>query len=191
MQYDAPLARVSADLEEAVKAARGSALELRSFVFPRNVEGQHELLAGKGFTAYRGADPTWYRSLTGPASRLAHLFDQALSLPPPVSLPAQTLDGLWNVPGSMLLLSRLGVRRFIPLSARVRKARRGLHRAVREGKVFHLWFHPFNLAVDRRGMFSCLDRILGEVAGLRNAGRLEVKTMSDLASEMASAGSGG
>ena len=185
MQYDAPLARVSADLEEAVKAARGSALELRSFVFPRNVEGQHELLAGKGFTAYRGADPTWYRSLTGPASRLAHLFDQALSLPPPVSLPAQTLDGLWNVPGSMLLLSRLGVRRFIPLSARVRKARRGLHRAVREGKVFHLWFHPFNLAIDRRGMFSCLDGILEEVAGLRGAGYLEVKTMGDLASEMA------
>jgi len=186
-QYDAPLASVSADLEEVVKVGRENALEFRSFVFPRNVEGHHELLAGKGFMAYRGADPTWYRSLTGPAGRVAHLFDQALSLPPPVSLPTQTLDGLWNVPGSMLLLSRLGARRFIPLSARVRKARRGFRRAVSEGKVFHLWFHPFNLAVDRPGMFSCLDRILGEVAALRKAGRLEVKTMGDLASEMAGA----
>jgi hypothetical protein len=189
--YDGPLASVSADLEEVVKVGRENALELRSFVFPRNVEGHHELLARKGFMAYRGADPTWYRSLTGPAGRLAHLFDQALSLPPPVSSPAQTLDGLWNVPGSMLLLSRRGARRFIPLSARVRKASRGLHRAVNEEKAFHLWFHPFNMAVDRCGMFSCLDRILKQVAELRSAGHLEVKTMGDVASEMAGTRSDG
>ena len=40
--------------------------ELRSFVFPRNVDSHHELLGAQGFTACRGADPTWYRSLPGP-----------------------------------------------------------------------------------------------------------------------------
>ena len=62
---------------------------------------------------------------------------------------------------------------------------------MNEEKAFHLWFHPFNMAVDRCGMFSCLDRILEQVAELRSAGHLEVKTMGDVASEMAGTRSDG
>ena len=69
----------------------------------------------------------------------------------------------------------------MPVRARVRKAGKGLHRAVRDEAVFHLWFHPFNLAPDRVAMLAALDEVLAEVATLRAAGRLDVRTMGELA----------
>jgi len=96
------------------------------------------------------------------------------------------LPGLWNIPGSMLLLSRVGIRRFVPMRARARKARKGLRRAVREHKIFHLWCHPCNLTVDRAAMLRALEDILREAARLRAAGQLTITTMGALADDLAS-----
>ena len=74
----------------------------------------------------------------------------------------------------------------IPIAARVAKAKAGLRRAVREGKIFHLWFHPFNLACDREAMFAGLREILAEAARLRDSGVLDVRTMSGLAESLSS-----
>lgn len=174
----------ASDLAACVAAARARGVALRSFVFPRNVEGHHALLKANGFVAYRGDDPTWFRGLPGVARRAAHLFDQAAGLEPPVSVPRETLPGLWNIPGSMLLLHRGGVRQLVPLSVRVARGRAGLARAVREEKVFHLWFHPFNLCVDRAGMLGALREILTAAARLRDEGALDIRTMGDLADSM-------
>ena len=170
-----------ADVEACVRVARERNITLRSFVFPRNVEGHHAVLRDNGFAAYRGEEPIWYRTIGGRVKRGAHLIDQAAGLEPPVSLPHETLPGLWNVPGSMLFLHRGGVRRLIPLASRVKKARAGLARAVRENKVFHLWFHPFNMSQDREGMFAALRAILAEAASLRARGLLDICTMGDVA----------
>jgi len=177
----------AAELDECRRLAGLRGLELRSFVFPRNREGHHGLIAERGFRAVRGADPTWHSRLPGRLGRLAHLLDQLLAISPPVSVPRAVRPGLWDIPGSMLLMERTGLRRLIPVSARVRKARRGLRRAVREGAVFHLWFHPFNLAPDRQAMLGALDQILAEVARLRAAGRIDVRTMGQLADELGAA----
>ena len=176
-----------AEIGESLRVAALGGLELRSFVFPRNREGHHEVIAEGGFVAVRGADPTWYAGLPGPLGRLAHLLDQALAVTPPVSVPRQVRPGLWDIPGSMLLMERTGLRQLVPVSARVRKARRGLRRAIREGAVFHLWFHPFNLAPDRRAMLGALDQILTDVARLRAAGRIDVLTMGQLADQLQAA----
>ncbi len=170
-----------ADLLACTKLAALRGVTLRSFVFPRNVEGHHALLREHGFVAYRGEDPTWFRSFSGPRSRAARLVDQTVPIPPPVSVPTETMPGLWNIPGSMLLIGHRGARRLVPWAAPVLKAKAGMARAVREGKVFHLWFHPFNLAADRERMLRAFRAILAEAARLRDAGQLEVRAMGDLA----------
>jgi hypothetical protein len=88
-------------------------------------------------------------------------------------------------------MERTGARRLVPVAARVRKARRGLRRAIREDAVFHLWFHPFNLAPDRRAMLGAFEQILAEVASLRAAGLIDVRTMAQLADAAALAAAGG
>jgi peptidoglycan/xylan/chitin deacetylase (PgdA/CDA1 family) len=178
---------VRSDLEACLAQAARHGITLRSFVFPRNREGFHALLREYGFRAFRGADPTWHSNVPGAAGRLAHLADQAISIPPPVSVPFEQLPGLWNIPGSMLLLHRSGLRRLVPLEARVRKARRGLRRAIRERGVFHLWTHPFNLANDHEGMLKTLEAILRDAVRLRDAGRLRIESMGEIADRMAMA----
>jgi peptidoglycan/xylan/chitin deacetylase (PgdA/CDA1 family) len=187
MVYGDPGCSVSAaesDLRACVRAAEARGVRLKSFVFPRNVEGHHQLLAKYGFCAYRGEDPVWYRHSRGSAKRAIHLLDQALAVAPPVSVPVQTLPGLWNIPGSMLLLHRGGVRRIVSVDATIEKARKGLRRAVEQRAVFHLWFHPFNLTQHRALMFAALRGILAEVAALRARGMIECRTMAQVAEQM-------
>ena len=172
---------VRSDLAECRRLASERGIELKSFVFPRNKEAHHDVLRAEGFTAYRGADPTWHAPIKGLAGRLAHLVDQAAAITPPVSRPVETQPGLWNVPGSMMLLHRSGLRRVVPMRSRVAKARAGLQRAVHEGAVFHLWTHPFNLAGAPHLMVRALERVLRDAAALRDRGELAVETMATVA----------
>jgi len=177
-------AAARSDLLACLEAAKAKGLSLKSFVFPRNREGHHRVLRDCGIIAYRGVDPAWFRDLPGRLKKAAHFADQALALTPPVSLPAETLPGLWNIPGSMMLMHRGGIRRAISVGKRIAKGKKGLRRAVAEGKIFHLWFHPFNLAHDRDAMFEALRGILAEAARLRDQGVLDVRTMTGIAEEL-------
>ena len=176
-----------ADIDACLTASAELGLRPTSFVFPRNIEGHLDVLAERGFTAFRGRDPTWRRDLRGSVGRAAHLFDHIAAIPPPVSSPVEVRPGLWNIPGSMLFLHRLGIRRAIPMVARVTKARLGLRRAVREDKIFHLWTHPFNLAHDRAPMLAGFEAIIREAADLRAAGRLEIKPMGEVVASLSQA----
>jgi peptidoglycan/xylan/chitin deacetylase (PgdA/CDA1 family) len=177
-------AAVDADLEACVALAAARGLVLRSFVFPRNCEGHHEALQAHGFRAYRGLEPTWQASLSGPLGRAVRLADHLVALPPPVSRPHERLPGLWNIPASALLIPRTGLRRVVPTESQVRKAKAGLRRAKDVGGVFHLWTHPFNLASDRKSMIAVLEAILRDAANARSRGELVIEPMASIAERM-------
>lgn len=177
-------AAVNADLDACVAVAQRRGIALRSFVFPRNCEGHHEALLEHGFRAFRGADPTWFAGLPGALRRGAHLIDQAVGLAPPVSQPAERLPGLWNIPGSALLIHRHGLRRAISREARLRKAQAGLARVCSTGGVLHLWTHPFNVAQNREYMLLVLETVLREAAEARDRGELRIETMAQIAERL-------
>lgn len=174
-------AAAESDLDALVAAAADMGLTLRSFSFPRNVVGHEDALPPRGFRVFRSPEPTPYRDLRfAPLRRLGHLADVLLARTPPVGLPERRPDGLTAVPGSMIYFPMHGLRRLVPLSLRVRRARKGLAAAVRQGRVFHLWTHPTNLAFSAEAMFRGLRTILEEMADLRARGLLEVRPMGEL-----------
>jgi peptidoglycan/xylan/chitin deacetylase (PgdA/CDA1 family) len=175
------------DLAACVSAARALGLELRSFAFPRNRVGHLDLLPRWGFTSFRGPGPRWYEREESPGwrARLAHLFDVVRAAAPPTVLPERSPEGLWNIPGSMIHFPMHGVRRLVPVSRRVARAVKGLDAAAREARIFHLWFHPTNLADRADAMLAGLDSILGHASRLRSQGRLEVLPMCELAARLA------
>ena len=180
---DAGCSRAAAesDLDALVAAAAGMGLSLRSFSFPRNRVGYEDALLARGFRVFRPPEPVPYRDLRSPAlRRLGHLADVLLARTPPVVLPETRGDGLVAVPGSMVYFPMHGLRRLLPMSLRVSRARKGLRAAVREGRVFHLWTHPTNLAEHAESMFGGLRTILEEMAELRERGLMEVRTLGDL-----------
>jgi hypothetical protein len=76
-----------------------------------------------------------------------------------------------------------GLRRRIPLALRVKRAIKGLDAAASSRRVFHLWFHPTNLADETEAMFRGLRDILRYAADLRDSGRLDILPMAALAPE--------
>jgi hypothetical protein len=171
------------ELQACVDAGRQVGLSMQSFSFPRNQVGHLELLAQNGFTCFRGPEPSWYRDRWMPAAiqRLAHLLEVVSVAEPPVVLPRQTQDGLVEIPGSMVYFPAHGLRRFLPMSWRVRRALKGLDAAVDRKRIFHLWTHPTNLVDEMDAMFDGLRQILQHVSRLRRDGVLAVRTMGEMA----------
>jgi peptidoglycan/xylan/chitin deacetylase (PgdA/CDA1 family) len=188
---DPGCSRETADTElaECVRLARERGLELRSFAFPRNRVGHLDVLREHGFTAYRGPDPAWYEGgrWPRPVKRLGHLADVVLARRPPVGVPEEALPGLWNVPGSMIYFPMHGRRRHIPLSRRVARAVKGLAAAADQRRIFHLWFHPTNLAFETDAMFDGLHGIFERAAELRAGGDLSIKPMGEVVADQGEA----
>ena len=177
--------------DSELKACRAEAerwgITLKSFVFPRNSVGHLDVLAHNGFTAFRGQAPDWYAGLRGPVRKLARLWESLLPLPPPVTVPIIG-DTICNIPASYFYPHRDGWNRLIPLGLSVQKAKLALDKAVGRRSMFHLWFHPFNLASDPQGLLQGLESIFARVHALRQAGVLTNPTMGDLAASLRSSG---
>jgi Polysaccharide deacetylase len=168
------------EVEECVRQARKWGLEMKSFIFPRNLVGHLDVLKRHGFTCYRGPEPHWYAQKSRMVRRMGHLFEiVAVKTPPSVMVREE--GGICNIPGSMLYTPSFGARRYLPVWMRVLRAKRGMDNAVRRNEIFHLWFHPTDLAG--------LRRIFDYAARLRESGRLVVRPMCDLVPASASAAS--
>ena len=172
----------TSDLREACRVARVHGIAPVSFVFPRDLPGHLDVLAAHGFLCYRGRPSWWFRRLRGRRLvQAGHLLDDLLGLPPATVRPRLEDCGLVNIPGSMLFRHARGIRRIIPASSRVRKARAGIRRAVEGGEVFHLHFHPWNFGWNRGPLMVAFSRIVEAAAAERDAGRLEILSMGEVA----------
>lgn len=77
-----------------------------------------------------------------------------------------------------------GFRRFIPLRSRINKALKGIQKAIKEKKIFHLWFHPFNIATNQEKLLRGLEEIFIKVYEERNKGNLDVMTMKQIVAKV-------
>jgi peptidoglycan/xylan/chitin deacetylase (PgdA/CDA1 family) len=173
-----------ADLEAARDIHGRHGLPFTSFVFPRNQVAHLDLLRAVGIRVFRSVDLGWHiavrRRLGAVAGRVANLADKMLPVPPAVVEPIEH-DGLVELPSSMLLLARNGLRRAVHPAAIVAKAELGLSRACRGG-TFHLWFHPSNFYYDTDRQLETLEKIIRRAAHLRDRGQLSIRPMNTFAS---------
>ena len=176
--------RLRADLAAARAVHSRHGLAFDSFVFPRNQVAHLDLLEEAGIRVFRSVDEGWFidvRDRLGTtAGRVANLADKMLPLPPRAVKPVRH-GRLVELPSSMLLLGRKGVRRVVHPQAMVLKAQLGLERARRTGDMFHLWFHPSNFYYDTERQLAALASIVGKAARMRDRGDLEIRTMGSFA----------
>jgi len=170
------------DLEEFEKAINDYNIDCKSFVFPRNQVGFIDELKKFSYITYRGEEPSWYDGFSRYPKKVAHMVDQFFAITPPVVEPVNN-DGLLNIPASMLYLSMDGFRKYIPLKSRINKAKKGINSAIKKGKIFHFWFHPFNLATAPDKLIPGLEEIIDYANEMRKSNKLEIKTMGETAEE--------
>ena len=101
-------------------------------------------------------------------------------MPPAVVEPIDH-GGIVELPSSMLLMARRGLRRAVHPLALAIKAMLGIERARRSGGIFHLWFHPSNFYYDTDRQLETLRRVLRRAAAIRDLGELQIRTMDSYA----------
>lgn len=177
---------LAADLEAARAIHQRHGLDFTSFVFPGDLVGNTDLLAQVGLKIYRGRHNNCRtRQDARNAGKRAQSFVRALlPTPAPTVWPRRREHGLIELPSSLLLIGRSGLRRLVlPRWFRL-KGVLGLRAAARRKGVFHLWFHPSNFYAQMDTQFRILEQLLQEAARLRAEGTLRVATMGDIAREL-------
>jgi hypothetical protein len=178
------------DLDFAKSVHRAHGLGFESFAFPRNAVGHVDILARAGLRVLRGRDVGLLRTAHHGgrlAGRAANYVDQFLPVPPRPSFP-DALGELVDIPGSMQMLGRNRLRRFLLPQVTRAKLLLGLERARRGGGTFHLWFHPSNFYYRRDEQLATLSWFLKRAADEASRGHIEFRTMGCYA---AHAGAGG
>ena len=175
------------ELAESVKLADEIGIKMKSFAFPRNSVGHLNTLKEFGFLCYRGVEPNWFEAAHIPIKlrRAMRLIDVLRAATPPTVMPFKhEPGGVWNVPGSAMYFPMHGVRRFIPLTLRTERIKKGLDAASKSKRVFHLWFHPTNMADETDSMFKGLRDIFLYARSLREEGKLDFLSMGQVVSAM-------
>ncbi len=168
------------DLARARAVHESHGLPFRSLVFPRNQVDHLDIVAQAGIEVFRSVDAGVLEAVSRRVPRLrplVNLADKALPVAPPTVQPVRRDHGLIELPSSLLLIGRNGLRRVVTPAALRAKLRAGLARAVETGELFHLWFHPSNFYTSMQSQLEVLDAALGEAAELRRQGRLDVLPM--------------
>ncbi len=175
-------------LKECKRLAAERGIDQVSLVFPRNSTGHFEVLCELGFTCFRGVERNWYRSIgsNGTVRRLCHFMDRLAAMTPPCyreitcfKCPG-TAAWLVELPASMFYVPSNGIWNLLSVSRRVLQAKRGIEAAVKKKALFHLWFHPFNLATSPR-LIDGLEEILAFAADYTDSGELTNMTMAEAA----------
>lgn len=171
------------ELQECLRLAAERGISLRSFVFPKNLVGHLPVLRDNGFRAYRGqrsGAPSAWPVINGVGASV-HQFRDLVLLRKSSAVYPELTDGVWNLPSTYLFTIANRRRTY---QVRMQQALRRLRHAAKHRTLFHLWFHPQNLAVDPEVAFAGLERLFREARRLRDRQELTTTTMGELAAHL-------
>lgn len=180
-----------AEIDKSLEVMKKSEIIPKVFVFPLGSVGHLNVLKKKGFVVFRGGIPELvqrYANFGNPVEKFFRRYfsfgleflSYFLFLSPPVVVPRQVLHGLWEVPGSM----GFNKKRKVPMSLVVSKAKRGIERAIKEKRCFHLFTHLHNFGADSAALLREFEKILAFADEKRREGKLNLTTMKGYASDI-------
>ena len=161
------------------------------FVFPRDYPGHLNVLERNGIIAFRGQIPhaiTYMESGGGAlnsirkyTSMAAYFASFYFTMPPPVVSPKKE-HGLINIPASMCYNKKP----FIPQRLINIKAKKGIKRAIKERKIFHLYTHLMNFGevLETKKFFDGFEEILSDADLSRRRSKLEITTIRRIAEHL-------
>jgi hypothetical protein len=173
------------EIDEWKRLASRHDLTATSLVFPRNAIGHLDVVKDSGFLCYRGHDriPRLYELIP-----ILESFDHILSLSklPIYDVDASAIDpnGLVCLPGSQhlfnynrsmeIILDKLNFHKL-----RLNRIFKGIRKAATEGKMVHLWAHPWEFRTEKD--IEKLDAILSFAAAEIAKGSMRSVTMTEMA----------
>lgn len=157
-----------ADLQKAVEAACNLGITLRSIVFPKNqVSDAHLAVCARyGITSYRGNALKYFdepkSKWAGLRNRICRLLDAYINVGGMSSIPYARLErkeGMLNVCASRMLRPYSPKLSFME-RLRLRRIRKEMIYAAKNGEMYHLWWHPHNFGANMDDNLRFLENVL-------------------------------
>ncbi|MEO5891603.1 MAG: polysaccharide deacetylase family protein [Ferruginibacter sp.] len=156
------------DIKAAVDIAHKRGVHITSIVFPRNqINNEYlDVCAGMGITNYRGNEDSWiYASRSGANENLLRRFVRLLDAYVNISGHHCYADeymkqnNIINIPSSRFLRPYFARLRLLE-GLRLRRIKKSMSYAAKNGLLYHLWWHPHNFGIDHDQNFSFMEKIL-------------------------------
>ncbi len=172
----------AADMAAAKRIASDRGYELTSVVLPRNqCEKEYTgVLEQLGFTAYRDEENDWIhkRIKFRPLLRLLRLADVYVPLTGQGGYIPKKEGGIWNLTGSRMYKPIFRPLEFLE-GWKIRRIKKQMLHAAKEGLTFHLWWHPHNIGVRTREHLKQLEDIFSYYQQLQKTYGMESLNMKE------------
>ena len=156
------LEQFEADMKAALEIAKSKGYELTSVVLPRNqCEPEYtEILCKLGFTAYRDEENDWIHEKVKirPLMRILRLMDVYFPFTGQGGYIPECENGIWNLVGSRMYKPITKPLYFLE-KQKIRRIKRQMYHAAKNGLTFHLWWHPHNVGIRTEEHMKQLDEI--------------------------------
>jgi len=174
------------DIYQAIRIGKEKNMEVSSLVFPRNQveEKSVEVLKHSTIKSYRGNPNHWaYCDGDKPSKsfflRLYRLFDTYVDISGShTSLPCYK-EELTELKASMMLRPYFKKLKFLE-SLKLRRIKKAMKHAAKEGENFHLWWHPHNFGVNQENNLQNLEELLDYFQRLKEEYKMKSLTMEEV-----------
>lgn len=143
-------AQFAADMAAAKAIGKAKGYDLQSVILPRNqCEPEYtQVLRDLGFSAYRDEENDWIHEKIKfrPLLRALRLMDVYLPLTGQGGYIPREENGIWNLVGSRMYRPIFPALSFLE-GMKLRRIKRQMLNAAKNGLTFHLWWHPHNVGV--------------------------------------------
>ncbi|WP_242131027.1 polysaccharide deacetylase family protein [Aestuariivivens marinum] len=179
-------ASFEADIKSALKIAEKEGINIKSIVFPRNQDNSDysQILLKNNISVFRGNEKSWFYSSVNEddetlVRRIMRLIDTYINISGHHCYSNLELrnNGINNLPSSRFLRPyNPSLKMFETL--RLRRIKRSMTYAAKNGLIYHLWWHPHNYGSHLQQNFSFLNKILEHYEKLNKDYNFKSCTMS-------------
>lgn len=176
-----------ADINSAMKIAQSHGYKLTSLVFPRNQSSKDhiEILKKYGFTAYRNEEKDWIHKKISfrPLLRVLRLLDVYFPLTGQGAYEPQVKDGIVDVWGTRMFKPYFKPLFFLE-DMKIRRIKKEMLYAAKNGLYFHLWWHPHNVGVNTAYHLKQLEEIFNYYDVLKEKYNMRSLNMREASEEL-------
>jgi len=181
------------DLTSATNIAKKNDVVLKSIIFPRNQYGKDHLTTcvDLGINSFRGNEDVWFHKSENREDetifkRLFRLADAYINIS---GHHCYSLDQInktlpYNIPSSRFLRPYNSKLKILD-KLKLKRIKKSMSYAAKNGLIYHLWWHPHNFGVSQIENFEFFKKILAHYSTLKAKYNFESTTMNDIAKRIA------
>ncbi len=178
----------AADLDACIEKAQDFGVSLQSIVYPRNQlnEAYNDIAANKGICALRTNPDVWFwNAKSTNDNSFMHRVFRTIDMYFPLRNALLKTSDLRLTDGKILKLpfsrfykprSKYGVLNYL----RQQTIKREMTKAARQGKYYHLWWHPHNFGTNPQQSHEELEELMNHYHKLHNKYNFQSMTMGEV-----------